>query len=99
MDCSQLPSSFPSYGEGLLRVEQAAFPINDRVDTSRSSWIRTASYHSCGDGYGFMVLATDSQRYLHQGMPMEEWEGFKNANSFGSYYNRHIKGRYQLQLH
>ena len=99
MDCSQLPSSFPSYREGLLKVEQASFPINDRVDTSRSSWIRSASYHSCGDGSGFMVLVTDSRTYLHQGVPMEVWEGFKNANSFGSNYNRRIKGRYQLQLH
>jgi len=97
-DCSLLPGSFPSSEDGLNTVESANFNFNDQVDTSESSWIRGAGYYSCDAKTGFLILITDSTSYVHQEVPLSVWENFKNANSFGSFYNRNIKGQYQLNI-
>ena len=97
-DCSKLPDSFPSYQDGLNMVENTKFDFTDQVDTSESSWVRGASYYSCNGDTGFLILNTDSHVYIHQEVPKKLWEGFIKANSFGRFYNRNIKGRYQLQL-
>ena len=36
----------------------------------------------------------DGSVYAHQGVPAELYEGLMGAESAGSYYARHIKGRY-----
>ncbi|PXX22836.1 KTSC domain-containing protein [Arenibacter sp. ARW7G5Y1] len=97
-DCEKLPNSFTSYQDGLSTVTNSTFAFIDQVDTSESSWIRGAQYYSCNNDFGFMVLSTDSKKYLHQGIPLSVWKEFKESPSFGSFYNRNIKGRYQLQL-
>ncbi len=79
-------------------IKTTSFVMSDQLDTSRSSWIRGASYYGCNTNTGFLLIRTDSSSYLHQGVPLEVWKGFKTANSFGSYYNNNIKGRYQLHL-
>jgi len=38
------------------------------------------------------------KEYIWEGVPLNIWEGFKEADSFGKYYHKHIKGRYILEL-
>ena len=97
-DCSTLPSSFKSYAESLNIVEYTSFNFTNYVDTSKSSWVRGANYYSCDNRTGFLIINTDSHNYIHQSVPLAVWKGFTKANSFGSFYNQNIKGRYQLQL-
>jgi hypothetical protein len=97
-DCLKLPTTFPSYQDGLKIVENATFDLSDEVDTSKSSWIRGASYHSCNGNTGFLIVNTEYYSYVHQDVPIALWEDFKKANSFGSFYNQNLKGRYLLQL-
>ncbi|WP_282112335.1 KTSC domain-containing protein [Maribacter stanieri] len=97
-DCIQLPSSFQSHEQGVSKVMGSSFTLTDQVNTSKSSWIRGARYYSCDSNTGFLVLMTDSSNYIHQAVPLSIWEGFKNAGSFGSYYNQNLKGRYQLRI-
>jgi len=97
-DCEQLPSSFQPYEEGVSKVIDSSFRLEDQLDTSRSSWIRGAQYFSCDSHIGFLVINTDSSIYIHQGVPISIWEGFKDARSFGSYYNRNLKGRFKLRI-
>ncbi|MBK7969579.1 MAG: KTSC domain-containing protein [Bacteroidetes bacterium] len=43
-------------------------------------------------------MTTNKQDYIYRDMPVEIWEGFKSADSFGSYYNLHIKGKWLMVL-
>lgn len=97
-DCEELPSSFHSYEEGMSKVMGSSFTMTDKVITSKSSWIRGARYYSCDSNTGFLVFMTNSSNYIHQAVPLSIWEGFKNASSFGSFYNQNLKGKFQLKL-
>jgi len=38
------------------------------------------------------------KEYIGEGVPLNVWEGFKEADSFGKYYHKYIKGRFILEL-
>ena len=97
-DCNKIPSSFRSYEQAVQIVKSSTFKIRESVNTSKSSWIRAASFYSCDSQKGFLIIRTDDREYIHQNVPIEVWRGFKNASSFGSYYSNNIRGRYRLIL-
>ena len=96
--CEDLPNSFSSYQEADELILNATYPFTDEVNTSKSSWIRSAWYLSCDGKKGFFCYTTDKKLYIHQNVPLDIWHEFKNADSFGRYYNYNIKGKYRLKL-
>ncbi len=97
-DCDDMQSNFTTYDEAKEVIEGTVFRIEETVNTSKSSWVRGASYYSCDGITGFFLILTDSQDYLHSDVPVNVWKGFKNAESFGSYYNKFIKNQYPFTL-
>ena len=97
-DCDTLPDSFNNYQEATQIISDTNFHYSDNVSTSKSSWIRTAKYYSCDEAYGFLILVTDKKDYIFQDVPLGTWKGFKNADSFGKYYNNYIRNMYQLKI-
>ena len=98
LDCKTLPNSYESYSKAIALIEQTTFNFTDEVDTSSSSWIRKANYYSCDNSTGYLIIETDSENYIHQDVPIAVWKEFKDATSFGRYYNSHFKGSYKLTL-
>lgn len=98
LDCNQLPESYTSYQQAMETIRSAHFHYRESADTSKSSWIRAASFYSCDGITGYFIFKTDKKEYLYKEVPYEIWEEFKNAVSFGKYYNRHIKGKYGFGL-
>ena len=72
--------------------------LKDKVNASKSSWIRGASFYSCDGNSGYFILITDKNEYLYSEMPYSIWLEFKNAESFGKFYNEKIKYKYIFQL-
>ena len=97
-DCSKLPEHYTNYNEAVNIIESASFKIKEEISTSKSSWIREAAFYSCDGKTGFLIVRTDNQKYISANVPIEIWQGFKNANSYGWYYNQYIKGRYYFRL-
>ena len=97
-NCSEIPNHFNSYESAVSFVKHAHFKFVDQVNTSKSSWIRSASYYSCDGKTGYFIFTTDDKEYIHASMPIEVWREFKNAESFGKFYNAYIKNRYQFYL-
>jgi len=97
-DCDQLPKSYSSYDDAVKTIKATHFKIQETVNTSKSSWVRGASYYSCGGSSGFFILKTDKQEYLYSGVPVDTWNGFKNAESFGSYFDYNIKHNFSFKL-
>jgi hypothetical protein len=98
ISCDQLPKSYSSYDEAVRIIEESHFRMQEVVNTSKSSWVRGASYYSCDGNFGFFILKTDKQMYLYEGVPIDIWNGFKNAESFGSYYDYNIKHKFSFNL-
>ncbi len=97
-DCSQLPKQFTSHSQAVSLIRKATFKIKESANTTKSSWIRGAEYFSCDGKTGYFILVTDSKSYIHKDMTIEVWKEFKNADSFGSYYNLFIKNKWQLVI-
>lgn len=97
-NCKDLPSSFASYTEAMEQIREATFRIAEEQNTEESSWVRGAEFYSCDGSSGFFILRTDDREYIHVEVPVAVWHGFKDASSFGTYYNAKIKRRYRLGL-
>ncbi len=98
IDCDQLPNKYINYHEAVNKIKTTKFKIIESVNTSKSSWIRGGEFYSCDGITGFFILKTDKQLYLYSEMPFKVWQGFKNSESFGSYYNYNIKHKYPFYL-
>lgn len=96
-DCNQL-TNFSSYNEAVKTIRKSDFKYSDKCDTSKSSWIYSAEYYSCDGDFGYFILKTKTATYIHANMPKNIWKSFKNADSFGSYYNLNIKGKFRLSI-
>ncbi len=97
-NCNALPNSFPSYNQAINAVENSSFKIDESINTSKSEWILKAHYYSCDTKTGFLIIILKSRKYIHANIPVSIWEKFKRANSFGSFYDHNIKGKYRLYL-
>lgn len=97
-DCEKIPASFNSYSSAINIVNNTQFKIEESIRTYKSSWIVKASYYSCDEVKGFFILETKDEEYIHQDVPVKVWKEFKNAESYGKYYNANIKENYNLKL-
>lgn len=97
-NCKELPSSYKNYEEAKTIVLSTDFKFTDDCDVSESSFITSADYYSCDRLTGYFIVGMNNKKYIFQNMPYEIWEDFKNAESKGKFYNREIRGRYQLSL-
>ena len=95
--CTRMPESFRSKNEALEFIELERL-IQEVADTSKSSWLRSASYYHDKSGAGYGVFQAGDRRYIHARLPRKIWDEFKSAPSLGRYYNEHIKGRYEVEF-
>ena len=79
--CDQLPETYSTYAEAVRQIKSAQFKIKESVNTSKSSWIKNASYYSCNEKIGFFIFETAKKEYLYSDMPYSIWLEFKNAES------------------
>lgn len=97
-NCTESKIDFTSYEQAKKTIETTKFTFSDNCNTSKSSWILGAKYYSCDNTNGYFLIETNKKNYIHNNLPKEIWLEFKNSDSFGKFYNSHIKGRYQLLL-
>ncbi len=97
-DCRDFPNRFASYSQAISLIKSSKFNINESVNTSKSSWVKSAHYYSCDGRTGFFIIEAKGRKYIHANMPFIIWRQFKRASSFGSFYDHNIKGKYKLYL-
>ena len=97
-NCVELNGDFQNYKQAKNVITKTDFNYSDQIITSKSSWILKADFYSCNNVNGYFLLSTKSKTYIHKGLPMEVWLNFKKASSFGTFYNKNIKDKYQLRL-
>jgi hypothetical protein len=98
--CDNIPSRFNSNEDAISFVKKAIFKREDKITAigNKDAWIRSAHYYSCNESDGYIIIKTDKGEYLYGGVPDSIWENFKDADSYGSYFNYNIKGRYSFEL-
>jgi hypothetical protein len=106
--CNKLPDIFTSYDGAIQLVKTSTFQFIDDVKISdsssawvpdRFSWITSANYYSCDGGKGYFIYNTNrGTTYIHQGVPIEVWNGFKDTSSKGFYFDRYIKEKYPIRM-
>ena len=76
-NCNSVPKHFSSYESAIAYIKKAEFKFKDEVNTSKSSWIRSASFYSCDGKTGYFIFGTDTKEYIHVGMPIDIWTELK----------------------
>lgn len=94
--CETLNKTFTSYAEAYRIIEKTHFNYTDQIITDKSSWIKNAKFFSCNMKYGYFIIGTSKKDYIFTNLPIKVWNDFKNAGSFGRFYNSYIRGRYKL---
>ncbi len=97
--CNDLPPQFNSYQQANKEIKSANFTIEESIDTSISTFIEGATYYSCDGETGFLVIEIKNTEYIHQNVPITLWRNFKQADSFGRFYNSNIKGNYPTKIY
>ena len=97
-NCSTINTDFDSYESALKIIKSYEFKFSESCNTKKSSWIYNAEYFSCNKKTGFLLIKTKSKTYIHKEVPIETWNNFKKAESFGKYYSKNIKSHYRLVL-
>jgi len=95
-NCKEPQDGFSTYSEVTDFLNSTKFTYTDHCNTSKSSWVVSASYYSCDNKQGFFVFNTKKKTYTHKNVPKSVWLAFKKSDSFGKFYNDKIKGNYQL---
>lgn len=84
-----------NYQEAIQEIKQANFDLEQKINVS-STWIKRIEYYSCDNEIGFLIMTTfKNKQYLHNYVSIDLWNKFKEADSFGRFYNSNLKGRYQ----
>ena len=96
--CEEISENFRSYNAAKNEIDKASFNFIDKVNTSKSSWIKQASFYSCNGNEGYFILETKQKSYVFKNLPISVWQEFKDADSFGTYYSSYIRGKYILIL-
>ena len=96
LSCNELPTPFNNYEQALSEIKTTEFSFEDSLDTSRSSFIESASFYSCDSKVGYLIIGIRNTEYIYQNVPISVWEEFKEADSFGSFYNSNIKDNWRL---
>lgn len=97
-DCKELPEKFTSYEKATEEVLNSTFKIEQKANVGGGSFLESAKYFSCDDSTGYLIIGMNDQEYIFQGVPKDIWQGFKEAESKGEYYNKFIRGRFGLNL-
>ncbi len=97
-NCIKLPSTFKSYNQATALVKAAKFKTIETANTSKSTWVKSATYYSCDGKIGYLIILLKSKEYIHANLPYSIWKGFKNASSKGKYYDNNIKHKYRLKV-
>ncbi len=97
-NCNEIGNKFYNYQQAIKLIKTSDFAFTDKCNTSKSSWIIKAEYYSCDDKKGFFIIQTKRKTYIHKNLPKRIWYQFKNATSFGKFYNAKIKKKYQLMF-
>ena len=94
--CDQVSKQFETYDKAVEKIKSTYFKIEESLNTSKSSWIKNASYYSCDGQIGYFILETSEKEYLYANLPYQVWTEFKSAQSFGGFYNEKIRDKYNL---
>ncbi len=95
--CLHTTSSWNSEKEAIYAIETSNFKITDMVPGDEFSWMENATFYSCNQDFGFMIVKSTKKTFVHQGVPSQVWEAFKSAQSKGGYYNFYIKNKFRIE--
>ena len=97
-NCDSISKNFNSYDEAIFLVRSTDFNVEEKVNID-SSWIDSIEYYSCDKLTGYLIINTKKGgSYIHENVPIQVWNEFENADSFGRFYNQNIKGNYFLKI-
>jgi hypothetical protein len=96
-NCAHNNTSWNSEKDAIEYIENESFANTESLIVDGESWMESANFYSCNEGFGFLIVKSQKKSFIHQNVPTKVWEALKGANSKGGYYNFYIKNKFKLQ--
>ncbi len=62
-NCNKLPNTFKSYSQAITLVKSSKFKINESANTSKSTWVKSATYYSCDGKTGYLIILLKNKEF------------------------------------
>ena len=96
-NCNQIAQDWKTEKDAISKIETAIFTFSESIRADQSKWMNSAHFYSCDKEYGFLIVKSEKNAFIHQNVPMAVWQALKNAKAIGGYYNFYIKNKYKLE--
>ena len=95
LSCEDMPDYFDNFEEVNNYIDRLDWQYKDEINI-QNSWIFSAEYHSCDGNTGYFNMCTKNKCYVHDYVEINVWEDFKDSDDAGKYYQKYMKGVYQM---
>ena len=87
------------YSDGVFISEKENAPGAGLVwqSTPNSSCFSWVAYDSGDEKLAVIFRSNETRAYVYSDFSQSDWDTFISASSLGSYYNTHIKGKYDCE--
>jgi hypothetical protein len=70
------------------------FRFQQNIKINRETGFKEASFFSCDNSRGYMVIIFHDGKFLYPGIPKPLWEGMIDSGNPSDFYEQNIKYRY-----
>jgi len=79
-------------------ISEASFRFQQNIKVSRRKGFKEASYFSCDNERGFMLIAYDDLSMLYEDIPKSLWDQLVQSGNPGAFYENNIKENFKASL-
>ncbi len=93
-NCEEMPTHFTVADKAIEIIKNSKFQHEESFEALAVRGIRKASFHSCDNETGFLLIEMHDRVVLHKEVPLKIWEEFKFSSALETYYRQNIKYKY-----
>jgi hypothetical protein len=96
--CDSIKFNQQSLSMAVEVISQTIFRFQQNISINREKGFKEASFYSCDNLHGYMLIKYHNLHILYSEMPLSLWESMINSGNPGEYYEKNIKDQYAFWL-
>jgi hypothetical protein len=97
-NCDSMVIDLPELEVALEIIGHTVFRFQQNVKINRETGFREASFFSCDNQDGYMVIKYHDSIFLYSSIPKSIWESMVSSGNPGVFYEQNIRGSFVTWL-
>lgn len=98
LDCNKMKTSFSDIEEANSVLSATTFAFTQELKTTKRSGVKHASYFSCDNEMGYLLIGVDNKEYVYKNFPRFQWKLLVETNDLDDFYDESVRGKYLLVI-